>query len=269
MKTPSLLLGTALIFWGWQTGLWILAAVMATIFESSRLIRFRWDLSTADFRRISDLCSLLFVILLVYLLVSDRSDYFLIVLVKWLPIVFFPLLVAQAYATSDRIDIRALFLLLRKKNKRDKKQKSTALNLTYPYFAICILSASAANVRDVFFYMGLFGLSALAFWFVRSKRFSALLWLGLIAIAGGTGVAGHIGLHGLQLTLEQKGLEWFTDFNRQDIDPFQNKTAIGDIGTLKPSDRIIFRVTPQDKTSSPMLLRETAYNRYLWSIWHW
>ena len=223
MKTPSLLLGAALIFWGWQTGLWILAAVMATIFESSRLIRFRWDLSTADFRRISDLCSLLFVILLVYLLVSDRFDYFLIVLVKWLPIVFFPLLVAQAYATSDRIDISALFLLLRKKNKRDKKQKSTALNLTYPYFAICILSASAANVRDVFFYMGLFGLSALAFWFVRSKRFSALLWLGLIAIAGGTGVAGHIGLHGLQLTLEQKGLEWFTDLNRQDIDPFRPK----------------------------------------------
>ena len=117
MKTPSLLLGAALIFWGWQTGLWILDAVMTIVLESSRFIRLRWDLSTADFRRISDLCSLLFVILLVYLLVSDRSAYFLIVLVKWLPIIFFPLLVAQAYATSDRIDISALFLLLRKKKK--------------------------------------------------------------------------------------------------------------------------------------------------------
>lgn len=267
MKMPSLLLGAALIFWGWQTGLWIFAAVMAVVLESSRLIRLRWDLSTVDFRRISDLCSLLFVILLVYLLVSDRSDYFLIVLVKWLPIIFFPLLVAQAYATSDRIDISALFVLLRKKKKKDKKQESTAVNLTYPYFAICILSASAANVRDVYFYMGLFGLCALAFWFVRSKRFSAMLWLGLIAIAGGTGVAGHIGLHGLQLTLEQKGLEWFTDFNHQGIDPFQTKTAIGDIGLLKPSNRIIFRVKPEDLQTSPMLLREAIYDAYSFSMW--
>jgi hypothetical protein len=267
MKTPSFLLGAALIFWGWQTGLWILAAVMAIIFESSRFIRLRWDLSTTDFRRISDLCSLLFVILLVYLLVSDRSDYFLIVLVKWFPIIFFPLLVAQAYATTDRIDISALFLLLRKKKKKDKKQKSTAVNLTYPYFAICILSASAANVRDVYFYMGLFGLCALAFWFVRSKRFSIPLWLGLIAIAGGTGVAGHIGLHGLQLTLEQKGLEWFTNLNHQGIDPFQTKTAIGDIGLLKPSNKIIFRVKPEDLQTSPMLLREAIYDAYSFSMW--
>jgi hypothetical protein len=267
MKTPSLLIGAALIFWGWQTGLWILAAVMAIIFEGSRLIRSRWDLSTADFRRISDLCSLLFVILLVYLLVSDRSAYFLIVLVKWLPIVFFPLLVAQAYATSDRIDLSALFLLMRRKKKKDKKQKSFAFNLTYPYFAICILSASAANVRDIYFYLGLFGLSALAFWFVRSKRFSVLLWLILIVIAGGAGVAGHIGLHGLQLTLEQKGLEWFTGFNNQGIDPFQTKTAIGDIGLLKPSSKIVFRVKPEDSQISPMLLREAIYNAYSFSMW--
>jgi hypothetical protein len=267
MKTPSLLLGAALIFWGWQTGLWILAVVMAIVFEGARLIRLRWDLSTSDFRRISDLCSLLFVILLVYLLVSERSDYFLIVLVKWLPIIFFPLLVAQAYATRARVDLSTLFLLLRKKKKEDKKQKSTAVNLTYPYFAICILSASAANVRDVYFYLGLFGLSALAFWFVRSKRFSVLLWLGLIAIAGGTGVAGHIGLHGLQLTIEQKGLEWFTGFNHQGIDPFQTKTAIGDIGLLKPSSRIIFRVKPEDSQTAPMLLREAIYDAYSFSMW--
>jgi hypothetical protein len=267
MKTPSLLLGTALIFWGWQSGLWIFAVVMALAFESSRRIRLRWDLSAADFRRISDLCSLLFVILLVYLLVSDRSAYFLIVLVKWLPIIFFPLLVAQAFATSDRVDISALFLLLRKKKKTDRKRKSTAVNLTYPYFAICILSASAANIRDVYFYLGLFGLCGLAFWFVRSKRFSILLWLVLLAIAGGAGVAGHIGLHGLQLTLEQKGLEWFTGFNHRGIDPFRTKTAIGDIGLLKPSSEIIFRVKPEDSQTTPMLLREAVYDAYSFSMW--
>ena len=267
MKTPSLLLGAALLFWGWQTGLWIFAVVMAIVFEGSGLIRLRWDLSADDFRRIADLCSLLFVIMLVYLLVSDRSAYFLIVLVKWLPIVFFPLLIAQAFATSDRVELSALFLLMRRKKKTERKRKPTAVNLTYPYFAICILSASAANIRDVYFYLGLFGLCGLAFWFVRSKRFSIFLWLVLLIIAGGAGVAGHIGLHGLQLTLEQKGLEWFTGFTHEGIDPFQTKTAIGDIGTLKPSSKIIFRVKPDDNRTSPMLLRDAVYDAYSFSMW--
>jgi hypothetical protein len=267
MKTPALLLGLAIIFWGWQSGLLILASLMALIFEGSRLIPFRWDLSTADFRRISDLCTILLVILLVYLFVSGTSAYFIFVLLKWVPIVFFPLLAAQAYATKDRIDIRALFLLLRKKKKKDEITGPTAVNLTYPYFAICILSASAANVRDVYFYIGLLVLSTLAFWFVRSKRFSPLLWICLIAIAGGAGVAGSIGLHSLHLALEQKGLEWFSDFNRQDLDPFHTKTAIGDIGTLKPSNRIVFRVKPGDLKISRMLLAEAIYNRYSFSMW--
>ena len=65
MKTPVLLLGASLMFWGWQSDHWIWAALMAIILESARLIRLRWDLSNADFRRISDLCVILFLILLI------------------------------------------------------------------------------------------------------------------------------------------------------------------------------------------------------------
>jgi transglutaminase-like putative cysteine protease len=74
-------------------------------------------------------------------------------------------------------------------------------------------------------------------------------------------------LHGLQLVLEKKGLEWTSNFTTHDPDPFQTHTAIGDIGTLKPSGRIIFRVTPDTRRSAPALLRESTYNRYLSPIW--
>jgi hypothetical protein len=266
MKTPALLLGTALVFWGWQTGLWLLAIPMALIFEASRQIRLRWDLSAKDFRRITDGCTLLFIFLVVYLLLSHRSAFFIVALIQYLPVVFFPLLAAQAYSTSDRVDIRALFLLLRRKQKNEKTGR-TLLNLSFPYFAVCIVSASAANIRDSSFYVGLLLLVALALWRVRARRFSSLLWIGILALAGAGGVLGHIGLHHLQLFLEAKGLEWTSDFRQHDPDPFQTHTAIGDIGSLKPSDRIIFRVTPQDQKASPMLLRETTYNRYLSPIW--
>ena len=266
MKIPPLILGAALMFWGWLTGLWILAAVMALVFEASRLVRLRWDLAPKDFGRISDGCTTLFIVLSIYILMSQRSATFIVAVIQWLPVVLFPLLVAQVYSSADRIDIRNLFLL-RRKAPNDKKQKSTLINLTYPYFAVCIVSAGAANVRDPSFFIGAFLLTALALWAVRSKRFSALAWICVLVIGGCSGFVGHIGLHGLQLVLEKKGLEWTSNFTTHDPDPFQTHTAIGDIGTLKPSERIIFRVTPDNRRSAPALLRESTYNRYLSPIW--
>jgi hypothetical protein len=266
MKTPVLLLGAALMFWGWQTGHWIWAAPMAFTLEGSRLIRFRWDLADAEFSRISDLCTILFLMLLIYLFTADRSVRFIVGLIQWLPVVLFPLLAAQAYATRDRIDIRVLFLLKRRKKDIESPGRSR-IHLSYPYFAVCILSASAANVRNSAFYLTVFVLFCLALWTVRSKRFSPVLWICLLAMAGGGGLLGHVGLHRLQLFLEQKGLEWTSDFRRQGSDPFRTHTSIGEIGSLKPSSRILFRVKPDGQKLGPMLLRETAYNRYLSSLW--
>ena len=266
MKTPTMLLGAALVFWGWQTGLWILAAVMAIIYEASHLIRMRWDLATADFRRISNGCTVIFIVLLIYIWVSKPSAAFIVVVIRWLPVVLFPLLAAQAFSTTSRIDIRNLFLLQRK-NQKAKYSKRIFINLSYPYFAICIASAGGANIRNSSYYLGAFLLIALAFWFVRTRRFSIITWFFLIGIGCGIGFLGHIGLHSLQLVLEKKGLEWTTGLSSHDPDPFQNHTAIGEIGTLKLSNRIVFRVTPDDRKVPSMLLRETSYNRYLSRMW--
>ncbi len=43
---------------------------------------------------------------------------------------------------------------------------------------------------------------------------------------------------------------------------------MGDIGELKLSDRIVFRVTPEDKPFQPVLLRESSYNLYRGTTWH-
>jgi transglutaminase-like putative cysteine protease len=266
MKTPVLLLGASLMFWGWQSDQWVWAVLMAGILEGSRLIHYRWDLSEADFRRISDLCLILFLILLVYYLMADRTVTLIVGLIQWLPVVFMPLVIAQEYSTSDRIDIRALFLLLRRKPKIGHP-KSLRINLTYPYFAVCILAASAANVRGNSFYPALFVLCGLALWTMRSKRFSPLWWIFLMVLAGGLGLTGHTGLHRLQLVLEEKGLEWASDFSRHDSDPSKTHTAIGDIGSLKPSGRIVFRVKPDGQQKLKMLLRESAYDRFLAPLW--
>ncbi|MFC1858755.1 transglutaminase family protein [Thermodesulfobacteriota bacterium] len=267
MITPPMLMAAALLFWGWQTGQMVPAALMALILEGARFVKVRWDFSAADFNRISDLCSLIVVGTTVYFFMTKRSPSALFDVVQWLPLTLFPLVVFYIYSTSDKIDVGALFLVLRKSQTQKETRAPVTLNLLYPYFVQCILSASAANVRNLWFYAGLTVLSAWALWANRSRRFSVVLWAGLFLIAAMGGYAGQYGLHQLQIFIETKGSEFFDDLIRTDIDPYQRKTAIGDIGELKQSDRIIFRVAPKTRLDHPLLLREASYNKYIGTGW--
>ena len=267
MKTPPLLLGASIIFWGWQTGLLLPAAIVALVLEGSRLVKSRLELSPSDFNRISDISALLLIGLVVYLFFQNRPAQAILTMLERLPLAFLPLLAAQVFSTSERIHIGAFFWTARKRGKKKGAESTSAIDLAYPYFALCILSAGAANVRTASFYVGLFSLSVWALWFARSRRFSPVLWITLMLFAGLLGYAGHIGLHNLQTVLEEKMTAWFTDFIRRDADPYRTKTAIGDIGPLKLSDRILFRVKQEPAYQHPILLREASYNTYRSTNW--
>ncbi|MBD2387034.1 transglutaminase domain-containing protein [Cylindrospermum sp. FACHB-282] len=266
MKTPPFLLGAALMFWGFQSGFWIFALLMAVILEGSRFINSRWDFSSDDFRRLANLCLMLLISLLVYLLITQRSLYLIYSFLELLPFVFFPLIAVQVYSVKETIDIRTLFLKIKNVTTKEKSTKFT-INLTYPYFALCIFSAGNANTQDISFYIGMFLLSSVAFWFLRSKRFPPTVWLCLILLAGIIGFIGQIGVAQLQVKLEESVVAWLSNGVGQEIDAFKKQTSMGELGTLKQSNDIIFRVNAENQKSSPLLLREATYNKYKSSFW--
>ena len=267
MKTPPLLLGMTLLLWGWQTDHLILGIIVALLLEGSRLITMRWDLAYSDFNRISDLCTVIFVGMFIYFYASSTSPKAIMAMFQWMPVALLPLMLAQVYGTSDKIDISALFLLFRRKKGEKGAKDPTTLNLTYPYFVLCFLSASTANMKTPWFYVGVFGLSGWALWSIRSKRFSPVLWTLLLLLVGSAGYVGHHGLRNLQALLEKKTVSWFTDLFQRDRDPYQANTAIGDVGQLKLSDRIVLRVHWKSGKGRPLLLREASYNAYRASTW--
>jgi hypothetical protein len=179
----------------------------------------------------------------------------------------FPLVASQRYSTSDKIEISALFFLTRRKGSGGEKKNKKTIDLTYPYFAVAILSASAANVRTTGFYLGLLFLSAWALLHVRPKRYSLVIWGCLLLLAGSLGYLGQVWLHRLQGTVEDRTIEWFSQFRQKESDTFRVKTAIGDLETLKISDGILFRVKVDSKGNSPLLLRDSSYNVYRSSTW--
>lgn len=267
MKTPPLLLGMTLIFWGWQTSHPVLGIIIALLLEGSHLIKMRWDLSSSDFNRISDLCSLIFVGMFIYFYVSRNSARAALVMFQWVPVALLPLMLAQVYGGSERIEVSALFLLFRKKKVRKEADNPFAMNLSYPYFALCVLSASAANLQGPWFYPGLFILAGWALFSVRSKRFPLTLWVSLLLLTGAAGYLGHHALHDLQMILEKKTIGWFTNSLQKDRDPYKASTAIGDVGELKLSDRILLRVRWKSGKGKSLLLRDASYNAYRASTW--
>jgi len=266
MITPPLLVGAALLFWGWQTGLLIIASIMTLILEGSRLVSLRFAFSSEDINRFSDLSSIIFGGMFIYLLIASRSAQSVLTLITWLPMALLPLFIAQVYSTREKIDISALFLIFRRKTKRAKTQP-VAFNISYLYFANCILSASAANSRTVEFYGGLFILVAWALWSIRSRRFSVILWLSLLLFSGVLGYIGQFGLHQMQLSLEQMAITSFADLFSKDPDPYKANTAIGELGNMKLSHSILFRVKPENFKRRTILLREASYKAYRNSIW--
>ena len=264
MKLPSFLLGATIIFWGWHTGLWLAAIPLAILYEGSRYVNWRWELITADFRNVSHVCTVLLVGVLIYLWFSDRSLQLIFSFFQWLPVICAPLLIAQAYSTSDRVDLHALLFF---KEGTGDRQQLFLLDLTYPYFASCILAASAANVRDSFFYLGAVALIGWAFISLRSPRFSTGLFLCLLLLSTGLGMVGHTGMHNLQLALQHKTSRFFYRFYRPQTDPNQISTAIGDIGSVKLSNQIVLRLKPAPGETPPKLIHQASYNKYASGFW--
>ncbi|MFS8118372.1 MAG: transglutaminase-like domain-containing protein [Microcoleus sp.] len=266
MKMPVMLLGATIIFWGWQTGMWFFALPIALILEAANWLPYRWDFSASDLRRIAKFCLIIFCCLLVYFLVADRSIFLIYNFLQWLPVVFFPLVAVGVYSVNENLDIRIIFSFLNKGTK-NAILNPLMVNLTYPYFICCVLSASTSNSREISFYPGMFILTAIALQSVRSKRFSSILWLGLILIAGSIGFVGHIGLRQVHLAIEKQAVSWLSNMNSQETDSLQKHTNIGEVGLLKQSNKIIFRVAAEAKQTPPRLLREATYNRYKSSTW--
>ncbi len=273
MSPPPLLLGAGLIFWGWQTGFLFVAVPLAVLIEAARALTWRLDLSSTDFHRVTDLCTLLIVVACVYLFSTTGTartasgPRAMTLLFQWLPPLLFPLMASQAYSVAGKIPLTAFFWGLRRQAARDPSAEPVPVDLGYLYFALCVLSASAANQRTLAFYAGLCGLAGWALWSWRSRRFSPLWWAPLVVVAAVAGYGGHIVLHRLQQTLEQTAFDYIFSLVQRDVDPFRVTTAIGHLGNLKLSDRTVLRVEPGDGLAVPFLLREATYDVYNSSTW--
>lgn len=295
MKTPPFLLGVTLIFWGWQTELLMPAAIMAAILEGSQFVKTRWDLSDDDFKRIWKFCALVFLGAAVYAFADNggpegfgrffreanlnaerdagsASARTAAQLIRWLPMIFVLFVSGQVFSTRQEVPLHTISLILqwRWKHAKARGQPLPAVrgvDVTYPYFAICLFAASVHQNKNYSFFWGLCVLLAWALWWNRPRRFGPMIWATALAMAIAFGYSGARGVGLVQRYVESINVQWLAEWlgsNRTDAS--RNRTQIGSIGRIKTSARIMIRLTPESG-EPPEYLREASYRVYHTPIW--
>ena len=266
MKTPHGLLGAALLFWGWQTGLLLWAAPMALLLEAARFVTTRWVFSITDLKRIWNLCAVLFFGAGIVLYSSEETVRVPLKFAQWLPFPFFPMMLAQAYGNWEKMPLSVFSWFLRRAPERPLAKKT--LNISFLYFALCLLAASATGITDPLFYPGIALLIIMALGTNRPARLPATIWVGLIALVAVAGHFGHQQLHTLHGNLEGALARWFVGLFSRQMNLDESQTAIGKVGRISLSGRIILRVQPEAGGMPPALLRDASYDVFYRSgIW--
>src|ERR1017187_4737408 len=281
MKTPPFLLLAALVFWGWQSGLLLFGAIMGLVRESSRFIKARWDLSGEDFRRLWNFSTLLALTLGVYVFTTNEEGGGLngllhssavvaarnagisaTTFLRWLPMMLFLFVAAQMFSERGAVPLSAISLFIRRRRKGSAEVERN-VDVSYPYFIVCLFSAGVhTNEGTHSYFWGQAVLIAWALWPLRSRRFGIIVWLCALATVIGLGFSGQHGIGELQRALEGYNAQWMASFLRQRTDASKSMTAIGQIGKLKLSARIIIRLEPRTGSAPPVYLREASYRSY-------
>ena len=144
--------------------------------------------------------------------------------------------------------------------REDREEAGT--DLSYPYFIVCMFSAGIhTNEGAQSYFWGEAVLAGWALWPLRSRRFGVGVWLVALAAAVGLGYSGDRGIGELQRLVAGYDAQWMSGLLRQRTDPFQSETALGQIGKIKLSSRIVIRL--EAKTGgAPAYLREASYRSY-------
>ena len=259
--------GLGLLLWGWQSGFILYACLMAILVELPGFISWRIQITDNEFNHISDLSGIIFFLVVVYIFMT-RSYQGIFIILSLLPFLLFLLFLAQIYSNQGVVKPSALFLSMRRLEPNEFEDINRGIDLSYPYLFLCIISASAGNKQPEVFYMSVVLLIIWSLWSLRPESTRSAIWLVLIIAAVSGGFAGQAGIRKLQTIAESTVMQWFDQFMWRSRDPRRTSTAIGTLGKLKLSDRIMLRInTHNRKLTGPLLLRESSYVSYSYGLW--
>ena len=269
-----LVLGGALVFWGAMVDLIAFAIPLAVLAELPAVVRWRWQLDRRDFDRVCDLTAVLLVLLVLYQF--DRIGVGGIYgSLAWAPLALAPLLLAQCYSTRDSVSFASLFHSVRIAERRGRMPDPGALDVRLPFFVLCLLAGATLGgpgvgavelVRSLYL-PGCIVLLLAALHAHRPRRVHRASWLVAALIVGAGGWLGAEGVIATQRAIQPMVMDFMAQHVRRWRDPFSGHISLGDLRTMKGSERIVLRVQPPLGLPPPRRLREASYQSFSRAVW--
>lgn len=260
------MLAIAILLWGWHQSLFAYAVPAAFAIECARLVRFRWEFDDGDFHRLGDVSGI-GLLLLVIVQFADRGVTGIYGVLQWFPMALLGLTLAQLYSTRTATPLSAMFLSVRIALKRGRIVSSGSLDMQLPLLIACLLSASAGVERSAWIVAQE---AVLLGWLLLANRAPRRGAAPLVTALAVCVLVVLVVASSARATREAIG-PVLMDIMRERMahwrDPFRNHTALGEIGRLKLSDRIVMRVESPPGIPVPRLLHEATYSHLTNNVW--
>ncbi|HSS63011.1 MAG TPA: hypothetical protein VLS27_01140, partial [Gammaproteobacteria bacterium] len=131
VTVPPLGVAAALMLWGMENRLWPYAVAMAIVLEVARLSPWRWHLSDKDYEHIADVSGIGFVVVVIYVF-DTYSFQGIYIILQWLPMILFLIALAQRSGTRNDIRYSALFLSVRRAERKGLIEDAGAIDFDLP-----------------------------------------------------------------------------------------------------------------------------------------
>ena len=253
---PQYLGGFAILFWGFQLDLLLFAIPMAIVLEARYFTKTRWAFTKKDFYQIADLTGIVLLLTVIFLFLNRREYHFITTLLSWIPILIYPLVVILSYSTTSRMTLDVLFYSLR----RQSEPVNQSWDMDYILLGACLLAAGLN--RDSSYYFPIAALVVvLTLYQLRSTRWNKLFFVLSLCLVLFSASVLHTGIRSAHLGIKAKTEQLIARWISRHTDPLKTHTALGQVGQLKLSDAIAFRIEPLSaEPDFPRLLQEAAYN---------
>lgn len=265
---PRLLAGVTLLYWGAMTGQAFVALIIAVLLEGKNWVKWSWDFDDASYVKAfqMSLGLLGFVLFMVWLDDVDRNSLYQVM--KWFPLCFLPIELAQRYGKNEKMNLNTFFYFSRQRMKQDIKEGRSInpkkINTGYPYLFIVMVVASCASRMDIFVHVAMLGLMSAVILAVSVKRglgWRRLVWalpMMLLVV--------------LWIQAETAAIyKSYMASGRAFKDPAEGEssprhTNLGQLGEMKQSPEIQWRMWGDDV---PEYLRLNSYNKHYGGGWRY
>jgi protein-glutamine gamma-glutamyltransferase len=259
------LAGAAALFWGMATGHPAAGVLLALAVEGVRaVVRTRWMFERREFERVADLASIALVLLLAWQWFGSRhAGEGILATLLWLPAVLAPLLVMQRLGAGGTVPLTAFFWSLRGAGATPAAQST--VDLAPAFVWVCVLSAACANPRHPAIALAGAALVGLLLWQQRGP--APRSWRFPVAFAAAIGIAWMLqaGMVQFQAYMEATVMDALRERLASRRDGSRTTTAIGELGRLKLSGRVVVRL--RGEGPPPARLRDGAFESFAYDTW--